>query len=55
VAWKKPGEPVLRGERIGMIRFGSRTDLYVPATCTIRVTPGQRVKGGETILASWPA
>ena len=55
VAWKKPGEPVLRGERIGMIRFGSRTDLYVPAPCTIRVTPGQRVKGGETILASWPA
>jgi phosphatidylserine decarboxylase len=55
VAWKKPGEAVLRGERIGMIRFGSRTDLYVPATCTIRVRPGQRVKGGETILASWPA
>ena len=55
VAWKTPGETVQRSERIGMIRFGSRTDLYVPATCTIRVQVGQRVKGGETVLASWPA
>ena len=55
VAWKKTGEAVRRGERIGMIRFGSRTDLYVPTACAIRVQVGQRVKGGETVLASWPA
>lgn len=55
VAWKKPHDQVHRGERIGMIRFGSRTDLYVPATCTLRVAIGQRVKGGETVLATWPA
>lgn len=55
VAWKKPSESVHQGERIGMIRFGSRTDLYVPLSCSIRVQVGQRVKGGETVLASWPA
>ena len=55
VAWKKPGESVGRGERIGMIRFGSRTDLYVPLSCSIQVRVGQRVKGGETVLATWPA
>ena len=55
VAWKKIGEPVQRAERIGMIRFGSRTDLYVPAPCSVRVQVGQRVKGGETVLATWPA
>ena len=54
VAWKKPSDQVRKGEHIGMIRFGSRTDLYVPSTCTVHVTVGQRVKGGETILASWP-
>ena len=55
VGWKKPGDTVQTGERIGMIRFGSRTDLYVPVTCSIHVQPGQRVVGGETILAQWPA
>ena len=55
VAWKKPQDLVRRGERIGMIRFGSRTDLYVPGACTICVQVGQRVKGGETVLATWPA
>ena len=55
VGWKKPQEMVRRGERIGMIRFGSRTDLYVPSACSIKVRVGQRVKGGETVLATWPA
>lgn len=55
VGWKKAGESAQTGERFGMIRFGSRTDLYVPTTCTIRVQPGQRVVGGETVLATWPA
>jgi len=55
VGWKKPGDTVTTGERIGMIRFGSRTDLYFPATCTPQVQVGQRVVGGQTILAQWPA
>jgi len=55
VGWKKPGDIVTTGERIGMIRFGSRTDLYFPATCTPQVQVGQRVVGGQTILALWPA
>ena len=55
VGWKQAGDTVTKGERIGMIRFGSRTDLYFPAQCTPQVQPGQRVVGGETILALWPA
>jgi len=55
VAWKKPLDLVRQGQRIGMIRFGSRTDLYVPGACTVRVKVGQKVKGGETVLATWPA
>ena len=55
VGWKKQGDSVTTGERIGMIRFGSRTDLYFPASCTPQVQVGQRVVGGQTILAVWPA
>ena len=55
VGWKKPGDSVQTGERFGMIRFGSRTDLYFPASCTPKVKPGQRVVGGETVIATWPA
>lgn len=45
------GQQVQRGERFGLIMFGSRTDTYLPDDCTIEVAEGQRVKGGETILA----
>ena len=45
------GQQVLRGERFGLIMFGSRTDTYLPGDCKIEVAEGQRVKGGETILA----
>jgi phosphatidylserine decarboxylase len=45
------GQGVQRGERFGMIMFGSRTDTYLPRDCKIEVAEGQRVKGGETILA----
>ena len=55
VGWKKQGDSVATGERIGMIRFGSRTDLYFPASCAPQVQVGQRVVGGQTILALWPA
>src|SRR5918992_1793746 len=39
-----------RGARFGLIMFGSRTDLYLPANTRIEVSEGQRVKGGETII-----
>jgi len=45
------GQDVQRGERFGLIMFGSRTDSYLPGDCKIEVAEGQRVKGGETILA----
>lgn len=51
VPWRKVGDTVLKGERFGMIRFGSRTEVFVPLDCEVTVQPGQRVKGGETIIA----
>jgi phosphatidylserine decarboxylase len=54
VSWKKVGDVVARGERIGLVRFGSRVDLWVPQQAQILVKVGQNVKGGSSILASWP-
>jgi len=48
--WTQPGARVGRGERIGMIRYGSRAEIYLPASCEIAVKPGDRVKGGSSIL-----
>jgi len=47
----RAGDPLERGERFGLIMFGSRTDLYLPPGCEIAVAEGERVKGGETIVA----
>jgi len=44
------GDNMERGERFGLIMFGSRTDLYLPQGCRVEVTEGQRVKGGTTIV-----
>jgi phosphatidylserine decarboxylase len=46
----KPGDILRRGDRFGLIMFGSRTDLYLPSGCKLEITEGQRVKGGETIV-----
>jgi phosphatidylserine decarboxylase len=46
----KRGDELNRGDRFGLIMFGSRTDTYLPAGCRVEVVEGQRVKGGETIL-----
>src|SRR3984885_13656265 len=54
VSWKKAGDTVARGERIGLVRFGSRVDLWVPRQAEIQVKVGQSVKGGSSVLASWP-
>lgn len=49
-----PGDHVRRGERYGMIMFGSRLDLYVPEVVNIHVAMGEHVKAGETIIGSYP-
>ncbi|HZI93442.1 MAG TPA: phosphatidylserine decarboxylase [Patescibacteria group bacterium] len=49
--YKRAGEPVGQGEKIGFITFGSRVDLMVPAEAELRVTVGDRVKGGTSIIA----
>jgi phosphatidylserine decarboxylase len=54
VAWSKPGDTLKKGERFGMIRFGSRTEVYVPMDCEITVKPGDKVRGGATIIAKMP-
>ena len=54
VLWKKSGEEVGRGERIGIVRFGSRMDVWLPRDAEIVVKPGDHVAGGSSILARWP-
>lgn len=54
VPWKTSGQKIGRGDRIGMIRFGSRTDVYLPPACEITVKPGEHVYGGKTVIARWP-
>ncbi|MGH9738099.1 MAG: phosphatidylserine decarboxylase [Candidatus Acidiferrales bacterium] len=51
--WKQEGNKVALGERVGMIRFGSRVDIWLPMEALITVTLGQMVKGGESVLAKW--
>ena len=50
VCWKQRGERVKCGERFGMIKFGSRTDLLMPPQVDILVKAGMHVRGGETII-----
>lgn len=51
VPFVKPGDVVGRGQRIGLIRFGSRVDVYLPAGTSPRVALGQRTIAGETVIA----
>jgi phosphatidylserine decarboxylase len=50
VCWVKEGDEVARGSRFGMIRFGSRTDLFLPPGTELNVRLGQKVKGGSSII-----
>ena len=52
VPWIAVGDVIRRGERTSLIRFGSRVDLYVPLSATVRVSLGDKVRGGETIMAT---
>jgi len=49
----KSGQTVKSGERFGMIKFGSRVDIYLPSDAILLVKEGDRTIGGETILAEW--
>jgi phosphatidylserine decarboxylase len=51
VCYKKPGDHVAKGERIGLIKFGSRVDVFLGPEWEILVKPGERVAGGSSILA----
>jgi phosphatidylserine decarboxylase len=48
------GETVERGQRVGLIKFGSRVDVILPGEATLRVKVGERVKGGASVLAAMP-
>ena len=54
VAWSKVGDELKRGERFGMIRFGSRTEVYLPLSAKVLVKIGDRVKGGASVIAQLP-
>src|SRR6266508_2758900 len=54
VAWANIGDELKKGERFGMIRFGSRTELYLPLAATILVRVGDHVAGGATPIARLP-
>jgi phosphatidylserine decarboxylase len=49
------GSAIGRGERMGLIKFGSRVDVVIPAEAELKVKPGVRVKGGLSVLAAMPA
>ncbi|MDP2681285.1 MAG: phosphatidylserine decarboxylase family protein [Deltaproteobacteria bacterium] len=53
VCYAKEGDKIERGKRFGMIRFGSRLDVYLPVDCRINVKVGDKVKAGSSILAYW--
>jgi len=54
VGWAKVGDELKRGERFGMIRFGSRTEVYLPLDAEILVKVGDHVKGGASVIARLP-
>jgi phosphatidylserine decarboxylase len=49
----RAGNQVATGQRMGLMKFGSRMDVFVPPSCTVTVAVGQRVRGGETVIARW--
>jgi phosphatidylserine decarboxylase len=51
--WIKEGDNVKGGQKYGMIRFGSRVDILLPSNVEIKVSIGDRTKGGETVLGRW--
>lgn len=54
VAWADVGDELKKGDRFGMIRFGSRTEVYIPLAADVLVKVGDHVAGGSTIIARLP-
>jgi phosphatidylserine decarboxylase len=54
VGWSQVGDELKKGDRFGMIRFGSRTEVYLPLAATVLVKVGDHVSGGSTIIARLP-
>ena len=54
VCWAKPGDTLRKGQRIGLIKFGSRVDVLLPPHANLRVKKGDTVKGGATVIAFVP-
>ena len=55
VAWADVGDELKKGDRFGMIRFGSRTEVYLPLAADVLVKVGDHVAGGSTIIARLPS
>jgi phosphatidylserine decarboxylase len=53
VPWRKLGDRVSKGDRIALIRFGSRVDVMLPPGCDLLVRKGERVYSGRSIIARW--
>jgi phosphatidylserine decarboxylase len=53
ICYAKSGDPVLRGQRFGLICFGSRLDVYLPATIELKAAVGDKVKAGASILGQF--
>jgi phosphatidylserine decarboxylase len=54
ICWRKPGDVLGTGDRIGLIKFGSRVDIFLPPGSRISVQKGQRVKAGESVIGELP-
>jgi phosphatidylserine decarboxylase len=53
IPWKKEGDLVAKGDRIALIRFGSRVDVVLPPDCDPAVEEGERIRAGSSIIAHW--
>jgi phosphatidylserine decarboxylase len=53
VPFRRPGDHLSKGERLGMICFGSRVDLYLPVHCEIMVRKGDRLQAGKSVVGRW--
>lgn len=54
ICWRKPGDILGTGDRIGLIKFGSRVDVFFPPGSRVTVQKGQRVKAGESVIGELP-
>ena len=53
VCWVHPGQKLQAGDRLGLIKFGSRVDLYLPPGAEPVVRVGERTRAGVTVVARW--